>query len=299
MENTPKSKLEMHTLLLCTDVPFLGITRNVLNQLHVTPKMVNTSAAALAMIQAHEFDAMIVDWREIDNLVEFLTAVRRSKLNQDCVLLAIMRDLLDMRQAFAAGVHFLIHKPASAVQIERCLRAAYNATVARRRKQHREPVAILASVSTRTQPFGEATLVNLSEGGAKLRTSVQDFVAGVSLSAGDELDLRFALPRCRGNARHRRQGGLGDRGYLRSAVSLRSGEPADGPRAVAHGMRGALDFPDLRAHPGGLRVGRILTTESTEEHRANKRGPLTGWPLYFKNTFRKDLLMGCRTVRSG
>jgi hypothetical protein len=37
-------------------------------------------------------------------------------------------------------------------------------------------------------------VVNLSEGGAKLRTSVQDFVAGVSLSAGDDVDLRFALP---------------------------------------------------------------------------------------------------------
>jgi CheY-like chemotaxis protein len=61
MENMPKSKIEMHTLLLCTDVPFLGITRNVLNQLHVTPKMVNTSAAALAMIQAHEFDVIVVD----------------------------------------------------------------------------------------------------------------------------------------------------------------------------------------------------------------------------------------------
>jgi PilZ domain-containing protein len=66
--------------------------------------------------------------------------------------------------------------------------------VARRRKHHREPVAILASVSTRTEPFGEATVVNLSEGGAKLRTSVQDFVAGVSLSAGDDVDVRFALP---------------------------------------------------------------------------------------------------------
>jgi hypothetical protein len=110
------------------------------------------------------------------------------------VLVAIVRDMLDLKQAFAAGVHLLIHKPASAVQNERCLRAAYSATVARRRKQHREPVAILASVSTRTEPFGEATVVNLSEGGAKLRTSVQDFVAGVSLSAGDEVDVRFALP---------------------------------------------------------------------------------------------------------
>jgi len=194
MENMPKSKLEMHTLLLCTDVSFLGITRNVLNQLQVTPKLVNTSAAALAMTQAHEFDVIVVDWREIDNLAEFLSAARHSKLNQDCVLVAIVRDLLDLKQAFAAGVHFLIHKPASAVQIERCLRAAYSATVARRRKQHREPVVILASVSTRTEPFGEATVVNLSEGGAKLRTCAQGFVAGVSLSAGDDVDLRFALP---------------------------------------------------------------------------------------------------------
>ncbi len=194
MNNIPNPNLEMHALLLCNDVSFVGSTRNVLSQLRVMPKMVNTSAAAVAMLQANEFDVIVLDWREIDNVAEFLSAVRHSKLNQDCVLVAIVRDLLDLRQAFAAGVHFLIHKPASAVQIERCLRAAYNATVARRRKQHREPVAILASVRTRTQPFGEATVVNLSEGGAKLRTAEQDFVAGVALSAGDDVNLRFALP---------------------------------------------------------------------------------------------------------
>ena len=92
--------------------------------------------------------------------------------------------LLDLKQAFAAGVHLLIHNPASAVQIERCLRAAYSATVARRRKHHREPVALLASVSSRTEPFGEVAVVNLSEGGAKLRTSVQDFVAGSHWAPG-------------------------------------------------------------------------------------------------------------------
>jgi DNA-binding NarL/FixJ family response regulator len=105
----------------------------------VTPKIVGNCAAALAMIQEHELDVIIVDWREIDNLGEFLSAVGKSKLNRECVLVAIMRDLLDLRQALAAGVHFLIHKPAAAMQIERCLRAAYCATVAWRRKQHREP----------------------------------------------------------------------------------------------------------------------------------------------------------------
>lgn len=194
MENLQKSKLEMHTLMLCSDVQFMGITRSVLNQLHVTPSIVASSDEAMSLLDANAFDVIVVDWRSIDSLADFLCAVRGSKRNQDSVLVAIVRDLLDLRQAFAAGVHFLIHKPASAVQIERCLRAAYSAMVARRRKHHREPVVILASVSTRTQPFGEATVVNLSEGGVKLRTAAHDFVAGISLTAGEEIDLRFALP---------------------------------------------------------------------------------------------------------
>jgi ActR/RegA family two-component response regulator len=193
MENDKKATLAMHTLLLCADVPFLGTTRGVLNQLQVTPKIVGSCDEAIGLIQAHEFEVMIVDWREISSLGDFLSAVRRSKLNQDCVLVAIMRDLLDLRQAFAAGVHFLIHKPASAVQIERCLRAAYNATVARRRKQHREPVDIVAIVSTHSQPYAEATVVNLSENGAGLRLDAHPST-GADLRVGEEADLRFGLP---------------------------------------------------------------------------------------------------------
>jgi response regulator RpfG family c-di-GMP phosphodiesterase len=192
MENIRRSTLEMHTLLLCADAQFLGITRNVLNQLQVTPKIVGNCDAALAMIQEHEFDVIIVDWREIENLGDFLCAVRKSKLNQECVLVAIMRDLLDLRQAFAAGVHFLIHKPASALQIERCLRAAYCATVVRRRKQHREPVDIVATISTRSQTFTAATILNVSEGGVGLKMGSK--MLGASLSAGEEINLRFSLP---------------------------------------------------------------------------------------------------------
>ncbi len=194
METVRRATLEMHTMLLCADVQFLGITRTVLKQLQVTPRVVGGVDEALELIQKQEYDVVIVDWREIENLSEFLRAVRRSKLNHECILVAIVRDLLDLRQAFAAGVQFLIHKPASAVQIERCLRAAYCATVARRRKLHREAVEILASVSTRTQPVLEAMVVNLSEGGAGLKTSVPGFLAGVSPSAGEEIGLRFVLP---------------------------------------------------------------------------------------------------------
>jgi len=66
--------------------------------------------------------------------------------------------------------------------------------VARRRKQHREPVEILASVRAHSQPCAEARIVNLSEGGVRLQTRARDFIEGVSLSTGEEIGLRFALP---------------------------------------------------------------------------------------------------------
>jgi CheY-like chemotaxis protein len=207
----------------------------VLNQLHVTPKMVGASDDALALMQSQEFDVIIVDWREIDSLGEFVSAVRRSKLNADCVLVAIVRDLLDMWQAFAAGVHFLIHKPASLAQIERCLRAAYCATVARRRKQHREPVNIVAAISTRVYPFAEMTVVNLSEGGAGLRMAF-DAELGAHLSVADEVELvdNFCA--------------------LRRQVRPHSGRGAPDARAVAYGVRGAFAGGGVRAVAGGVRL---------------------------------------------
>jgi CheY-like chemotaxis protein len=192
---TATPTIAMHTLLLCSDVQFLGTTRGVLNELQVTPRIVSNCDDALAMIHDHEFDVIVVDWREIDHLGDFLSALRLSKLNHECVLVAIVRDLLDLRQAFAAGVHFLIHKPPSTLQIERCLRAAYCARVAHRRKQHREPVDILASISGRHNRLAEVIVTNLSEGGAGLRIHGADLEGPQAhLTAGEEVELHFALP---------------------------------------------------------------------------------------------------------
>jgi Tfp pilus assembly protein PilZ len=52
----------------------------------------------------------------------------------------------------------------------------------------------VASISTRTQPFAEAVVVNLSEGGVGLRTNLQEGRIRAVLSAGEEIGLRFELP---------------------------------------------------------------------------------------------------------
>jgi DNA-binding NtrC family response regulator len=143
--------MEMHTLLLCRDAQYLRTISRVLKPLAVTHTVLEECQAAMARIAGQKFEAIIVDWREVDNLAEFLCAVRRSHLNHDSVLVAICHDLLDLQQAFAAGVHFLIHRPASMVRIERCLRAAYCTSLARR------PAGIIAKWSRSRRPLAAAT----------------------------------------------------------------------------------------------------------------------------------------------
>lgn len=191
---TRKTTMDMHALLLCRDAQYLRTIARALKPMGASQVTMQDCANAMASMAAQKFDVIVVDWREIDNLAEFLCSVRRSNLNRDCILVGIVRDLLDLRQAFAAGVHLLIHKPASIVQIERCLRAAYCASVARRRRYHREAVSIEASVSSRKLPLAHAVVLNLGEGGAGLRLNMHPSLVGVRLTVGDQMNLNFTLP---------------------------------------------------------------------------------------------------------
>ncbi|HET6176558.1 MAG TPA: PilZ domain-containing protein, partial [Candidatus Sulfotelmatobacter sp.] len=114
----------------------------------------------------------IVDWREIDSLGEFVSAVRRSKLNADCVLVAIVRDLLDMWQAFAAGV---LRDRGAAAQ------ATPGASQHCGCDQH-------TRLSVCRDDGGES-----ERGGAGLRMAF-DAELGAHLSVADEVELRFTLP---------------------------------------------------------------------------------------------------------
>ena len=149
---------DINSLILCDDSHFLGTMERVFARLGVRSNRSPDYVAALAALEGEHIDAVVVDWREIINLGEFLETMRRSKMNKHCLLIGIASNLLDLRQAFSAGVQFLIHKPASVVQIARCLQAAHSAVIVKRRKQHREPVRIAATLHTRSwvSPNGDA-----------------------------------------------------------------------------------------------------------------------------------------------
>lgn len=195
MENPAgTSPLPMRMLILCSDAAFLEYAQPVLTQLQVMPKTVTRSDVALSLIQREDFDVIMVNWSQIENFRDFFYTLHTSELNADCVLIAIVGDLLEMPQAHSARAHFLIPKGSSPEQIAHCLRAAYGATLQRRRKLHREPVNIVAAMRTRIQSDAECMLINLSEAGAGLRLQAGRDAVSAFVGAGDEIDLRFPLP---------------------------------------------------------------------------------------------------------
>jgi len=185
---------DINALILCEDTHFLGTMERVFGRLGIRSERSPDYTAALAAIASQKVDAVVVDWQEIINLGEFLETVRESKMNKDCLLIGIASDLLDLRQAFSAGVQVLIHKPASVVQIARCLQAAHSAVIVKRRKQHREPVRIAVTLHTRSVPLLGALIVNLGGEGVGLKLNMTGCKTSARLSAGDEIDLSFLSP---------------------------------------------------------------------------------------------------------
>jgi hypothetical protein len=193
-ENSPVTTFAVNALLICADESFLEAAKAILQRLQVTPEIAADCDGALAVIEKREFDIIFLEWRDIERVAAFLGAVRCSELNPDCVLVAIASGSRHPGQPSRMGVHFVIHKPASLEQIERCLHMAYAAALARRRKQHREPVNMVALVRTSSQAYARAMIVNLSDNGVGLRLQAEADSVVAYLSVGEEVDLRFTLP---------------------------------------------------------------------------------------------------------
>jgi CheY-like chemotaxis protein len=192
MDYLTSAKLSVRTLILCADVRFLDATCEVLNRLQIAPQSATRWDTALALLRQQKFDIVVADWKETKHLPDLLCALRHS--NPDCVLTAVVSELSELQAAFAAGAGFVIHKPASPTQIERCLRAAYQATMCRRRKQHREPVRIAATVIASGRQKRQALIVNLSETGAGLSTTPLGDASGLLSVPAMKLTLSSFCP---------------------------------------------------------------------------------------------------------
>jgi DNA-binding response OmpR family regulator len=186
--------LEINALICCQDNLFLPTMTRVLRHWGVQTDITADSEYALELIAEKRLDAIVIDWQEIADLGEFLQKIRNSRLNQEAVKVVIARDLMDIRQAFSAGIQFLIHKPASVVQISGCLEAMQGAILKQRRRGHRESFRISTDLSIRKCSLQGAMIVNVSIDGLGLLLNTRTCRMSAELSTGNEIEFAFRLP---------------------------------------------------------------------------------------------------------
>ncbi|MGC1434504.1 MAG: PilZ domain-containing protein [Terriglobales bacterium] len=174
-------------LLVSNDAATIGQLSESMRQLAMSPEICEDVQAALGLVDQRKYEAVMVDLQVGGQASAVLEKVRRSRSNRTAVLFTISSTDAETASAFKAGSNFVLMRPLSPASIDRNLKVAYGLIVRERRRYFRCPVEIPATISKPPTPEIHGRIVNISEGGIAVATSV-------SLEPGIKVQVQFTLP---------------------------------------------------------------------------------------------------------
>jgi hypothetical protein len=158
-----------------------------MRQLALDPQICVEVPVALALLNSHKFEAVMVDLLLGEFAQAILEEVRNSRSNRTAVLLTISDSSEASAGAFKAGSSFVLERPLSTISINRTLKAAFGLIVRERRRYFRCPIAVPADVQTLDLKNFLGETINVSEGGMAIAIPAL-------LKPGLEVCVRFKLP---------------------------------------------------------------------------------------------------------
>jgi DNA-binding response OmpR family regulator len=179
--------MPLESLLLSRDPEVIRVLQPALEKLSIEVEVCRGVSSGQEILRTEKFDAVLVDCDDLKGALSVLESLRKSASNKNSVTFAILNGGTSTQQAFQMGANFVLQKPISALNANRCLGAAINFMIREQRRYFRHPVEIPATVA-----FGEgdklkATVTNLSEGGMAI------FFRG-KLPKGSISTAEFKLP---------------------------------------------------------------------------------------------------------
>jgi len=179
--------MTLESLLISKDAALLGVLRPTLEKLSVSVEVCAAIKTGAEMLQKRKFDAVIVDCDDLPGGIELLTSLRDTQSNGSSVAFAVLNGATTTQEAFKIGANFVLQKPLSPLNANRCFNAALNFMVRERRRYFRHPVEMAVRLNVPEGAETKATATDLSEGGMAMR------IAG-RLPKGVIIHLRFTLP---------------------------------------------------------------------------------------------------------
>jgi CheY-like chemotaxis protein len=179
--------VSLTALLVCSDAQAVQVLDLVLRDLGIQAETCGDLRLAAARLHEQQFDALLVDCQDEPGAVELITHTRNTAVNKGTVSIAIANAGSQVRQVLACGVSFVLYKPVSRERALQSLRAARTLMRPEKRRQLRIRVQAPISLAFATTEDACATLVDLTEDGAALRSDTK-------LPPNCKVYFRFALP---------------------------------------------------------------------------------------------------------
>jgi CheY-like chemotaxis protein len=160
--------MTLESLLLSRDAEVVRVLRPTLEKLSIEVEICQEAKKASEILIAEKFDAVIVDCDDLRGGLEVLQGLRATPSNKNSVTFAVLNGKKTTTQeAFAMGVNFVLQKPISSLNADRCFHAALSFMERERRRYYRQPVKMLVKVFVGAKEL-KATSTDISEGGMAL-----------------------------------------------------------------------------------------------------------------------------------
>jgi DNA-binding response OmpR family regulator len=161
--------MTLESLLLSRDAEVVRVLRPTLEKLSIEVEICQEAKKAAEILIAEKFDAVIIDCDDLRGGLEVLQGLRSTPSNKSSVTFAVLNGKKTTTQeAFAMGVNFVLQKPITPVNADRCFHAALNFMVRERRRYYRHPVKMLVKIVAGEKEIkGNST--DVSEGGMALQ----------------------------------------------------------------------------------------------------------------------------------
>jgi len=162
--------MALTSLLVCPDTPAVQVLSRILQEMGIAVEACGDLRMAQARIDDRHFDALLVDCQDEPAAVKLMVHARNTATNKTSVVIALVSGENEVRDIFAKGTNFVLHKPISRERAAHSMRAARGLMRSERRVRPRISVQANAAIAYAPQEDVPAALVDLSEEGMAFRS---------------------------------------------------------------------------------------------------------------------------------
>lgn len=174
--------MTLSSMIVSRDWQEVSVLECVLNGLHIGVEVEGEPERAWTKFEKSKVDAVIVDYDQEGSL-DFVDKLRAG----GSAPVVIASGSNSKHQLDSIGATFIVAKPISVERAVHTLSAARNMIVNERLRYHRQDLDLLVTVTLLSGESAKGEIINLSQGGAKLRCNAR-------LSSSEPISLSFTLP---------------------------------------------------------------------------------------------------------